>query len=210
MVFSPIMRLQRLLLSVAVLTLAAVLAWLWWFWEPQAERGHRPLAPAAQPTGGDFHLSAGGTFFDLQDLRGKVVLLYFGYTWCPDICPTNLAYIAAALKTLSTEELARVQVVFVSVDPERDVPQRLAEYAGWFHPQVRGVTGTPAELAAAARLYGVAYRRVEDSGSAMGYLMDHSAYTYVVDPQGRLVRILNHATLPADIAAAIRSHLGSG
>lgn len=210
MVFSPIMRTQRPLLLVAVLALTAVLAWLWWFWEPLGARGHRPLGLAGAPTGGDIRLSAGDSTFDLRDLRGKVVLIYFGYTWCPDICPTNLAYIAAALRTLSPAELARLQVVFVSVDPERDDPRRLTEYAGWFHPQVQGVTGTPAQLAAAARLYGAAYRRVEDSGSAMGYLVDHSAYTYVVDPQGRLVQTLNHATPPADIAAAIRNHLGGG
>lgn len=201
---------RRVVFPALIVALIALLAWLLWSWVPGSATRQRPITLAAPPTGGDFRLGAGEDAFELGQLRGKVVLIYFGYTWCPDICPTNLAYITAALKTLNPEELAAVQVLFVSVDPQRDDPRRLAEYAGWFHPQVRGLTGSPVQLAAAARLYGAAYRRVEDSGSAMGYLIDHSAYTYIVDREGRLVQTLDHATPPAAIAAAIRSQLGKG
>ncbi len=201
---------RRVVFPALIVALTALLAWLLWSWVPGSATRQRPITLAVPPTGGDFRLGAGEDAFELGQLRGKVVLIYFGYTWCPDICPTNLAYITAALKTLNPEELAAVQVLFVSVDPQRDDPQRLAEYAGWFHPQVRGLTGSPAQLAAAVRLYGAAYRRVEDSGSAMGYLIDHSAYTYIVDREGRLVQTLDHATPPAAIAAAIRSQLGKG
>ena len=200
---------QRSLLIAAILVLLGVLGWLLnpWARGDGASEPHRSLDPAAPPSGGDFRLQSAAGTLDLKDLRGRVVLIYFGYTWCPDICPTNLAFIASALKSLSPHELARVQVLFVSVDPGRDDVQRLARYTAYFHPQILGLTGTPAEIAAAARLYGAAYRRSEQADSAMGYTVDHSSYTYVVDPQGRLARTLDHATPPDRIAAAIRALL---
>jgi protein SCO1/2 len=207
------------LLASAILALGGLLAWLLWAWEPStpagagvgqtltvsAGPGQQPMALAPVPTGGDFTLSSWQGRVDTRDLRGSVVLIYFGYTWCPDVCPTNLAFIANALKMLSPQDLEEVLVLFVGVDPERDTPERLKEYAGYFHPRVLGVTGTPEELAAVAGLYGAAYRRADGAGSAMGYMVDHSAYTYVLNPAGRLVRTLDHATAPAEILAAIRA-----
>lgn len=200
---------QRSLLVAAIFVLLGLLIWLV---HPRGPAGlptppHPILALAAPPTGGDFRLHSASGPVSLADLRGQAVLIYFGYTWCPDICPTNLAYIAAALRALTPAELARVQVLFVSVDPQRDDPQRLAQYAAYFHPQIRGLTGTPAEIAAVARLYGAAYRRSDQSGSAMGYLVDHSAFTYAVDPRGRLARTLDHATPPERIVAVLRGLL---
>jgi len=161
---------------------------------------------AARPQGGDFRLQTDAGALDLAELRGKVVLIYFGYTSCPDICPTNLAIIASALRRLSAAERARVRVLFVSVDPERDTPTRLAEYAGYFHPNILGLTGTPDAVARAASLYGARYGR-EPSESAMGYLVYHTAYTYVVDPTGRLVERLDHATPPEEVLQVIRDQL---
>lgn len=200
---------QRNLLVTAIVLLAGALVWLLWFWEPlppDSDR-HHALELASAPTGGDFRLDSAQGTVDTRDLRGQVLLVYFGYTWCPDICPTNLAFIANALKSLTPEEQARVQVLFVSVDPERDNPERLAEYTGYFHPSIRGVTGTPEQIAKAAALFGAAYQRAEQTDSAMGYMVDHSAYTYVIDPQGRLVQTLDHATPPDQIAATIRAIL---
>ncbi|WP_295457679.1 SCO family protein [uncultured Thiodictyon sp.] len=204
---------QHTLLALSVLVLAALLAWLLWLLPPAPAptgQAHPALALAVAPTGGDFRLDSAAGTLDLAQLRGKVVLIYFGYTWCADICPTNLAFIAAALKGLSPAELARVQVLFISVDPARDDPGRLATYAAYFHPNIRGVTGTPEQIAAAARRYGAAYQRVDQPASAGGYLVDHSAATYLVDPQGRLMQTLDHATHPDTIAAAIRHLLGGG
>ncbi|CRI64770.1 SCO1/SenC-like protein, putative copper metallochaperone [Thiocapsa sp. KS1] len=204
----------RKLLIIAILVLFGLLAWLL-SWTPAGVDGaaggpiHRTLDLAAPPTGGDFILDSASGPVDLAALRGDVVLIYFGYTWCPDICPTNLVLIAAALKALTPEELERVHVLFVSVDPERDSAERLAEYSGYFHPKILGLTGTPEQIAEVAKLYGAAYRRTELADSAMGYVVDHSAYSYLVDPQGRLVRNLDHATPSAEIVAAIRNLLAA-
>ena len=176
---------------------------------PAPESSRAPLELAAPPTGGDFTLDSAAGPVRLSDLRGQAVLIYFGYTACPDICPTNLVSIAHALRTLQPAELDRTRVLFVSVDPERDDPERLAGYVAYFHPNVLGLTGTPEQVAEVARRYGAAYRRVDDTGSAMGYLIDHSAFTAVVDPSGRLVRTLGHASPPETIRAAIRTALGT-
>lgn len=203
---------QRSLLIAAVVVLLGVLVWLLGPWTPanRPSGPHRAIELAAPPVGGDFRLQSATGPIDLKDLRGRVVLVYFGYTWCPDICPTNLAFIAAALKSLAPEELSRVQVLFVSVDPERDDVQRLAQYTAYFHPQILGLTGTPGEIAEVARLYGAAYRRGPQTDSAMGYTVDHSSQTYAVDPGGRLARTLDHATPPERIAAVVRELLAAG
>ena len=158
------------------------------------------------PQGGDFTLDAASGPFDLKAQRGKVVLIYFGYTFCPDICPTNLMLMAQALNALDKDELARVQGVFISVDPERDTLDRLATYTKYFHPSIIGVTGKPEHIAKIAKRYGAVYRKVEDE-SRGGYLIDHSANTYAIAPDGSLHTILPHATPPEDILKVIRSLL---
>ena len=143
----------------------------------------------------------------LQDFRGKLVLVYFGYTYCPDICPTALAATAEGLKLLTPEELARVAVIFISVDPERDTPARLKEYAEFFHPAIVGVTGSPEELAAIARRYGVFYARQPVETAGGGYVVDHTSDTYVVGADGKLDGKIAHATAPEQVAAEIRKRL---
>lgn len=196
--------LTKLIPVLTAVLLAALLGWMLLGWDPSPPAsGHRALDLASPPPGGDFTLQSADGPVSLQALRGKVVLLYFGYTWCPDICPTNLAYIAAALQQLTPQELAGTRVLFISVDPQRDTPQRLTEYAAYFHPAITGITGSDAQIAEVARLYGASYRRTEQD-SATGYVVDHSAYTYVVAPDGRLADTLDHATDPSRISARVR------
>lgn len=168
---------------------------------------HRELGLAAEPVGGDFALISDAGPVRLSDFRDKLVLIYFGYTWCPDICPTNLAILSLALKQLTPAEREQVQVLFISVDPERDTPQRLAEFAEYFAPEILGLTGAPETLAQVAANYGAAYRRVEQSDSAMGYMIDHSSYSYLVDQRGDLVETLPHATPSEQVVAVIREYL---
>ena len=163
-----------------------------------------PLATA--PQGGDFTLDGPRGAMSLQDFRGKVVLLYFGYTYCPDICPTSLVVWQAALASLTAEELARVQPLLVSVDPARDSVARLAEYTTFFHPAIIGLSGTPTVLREIADRYGAVFVRQENV-SAGGYVIDHTAVTYVIDPRGRIAATLPHGATAEQLLAAIRTNL---
>lgn len=194
----------RKLLVAAVVLLALALGWVLWLWQPDAGRAGIPVVPA----GGDFRLQSADGPVSLSDLRGKVVLVYFGYTFCPDICPTSLAFAAQALNSLGREELARTRIMFVSVDPERDTPAKLKEYAAFFHPNMIAVSGDAADVAEVARRYGAGYAR-QETGSSGGYVVDHTSATYVVDPRGKLVATLAHGTPPGEVAKAIRAALNS-
>ena len=195
---------ERILSVIAVL-LAALVLGLAFFWYP--ELPERPLPLAAMPEGGDFTLQSADGPVALRDFRGKVVLLYFGYTYCPDICPTSLAATSEGLKELAPDELARVAVILVSVDPKRDTPARLKEYARFFHPAIVGVTGTPEEIAAVAKRYGVFYAEQKVATAGDGYVVDHSADSYVVAADGKLAGKIAHATAPDQVAAIIRKYL---
>lgn len=195
---------ERILSVIAVL-LAALVLGLAFFWHPELPEWPLPLA--AMPEGGDFTLQSADGPVALRDFRGKVVLLYFGYTYCPDICPTSLAATAEGLKELTPDELARVAVILVSVDPKRDTPARLKEYARFFHQAIVGVTGTPEEIAAVAKRYGVFYAEQKVATAGDGYVVDHSADTYIVAADGKLAGKIAHATAPDQVAAIIRKYL---
>lgn len=197
---------NRWVLGIWTSAVALGLAWALLIWQPTAENGGISL-DAGSPKGGDFRLQSAAGPLALEDLRGKVVVLYFGYTFCPDICPTGLALLSAALEQMEPGELAQVQSLFVSVDPDRDDLQRLAEYAAFFHPGILGLTGNPVELTAVAARYGAVYRKVEQKESAAGYLIDHSAFTYVIDRSGQLAHSLPHGTSPERILAVLRQEL---
>ncbi|MGQ9849318.1 MAG: SCO family protein [Aggregatilineaceae bacterium] len=153
---------------------------------------------------GDFTLTdQDGQPFRLSDLRGKVALLFFGYTNCPDVCPTTLAEFKR-IKVLLGEDVERVAFVFVSVDGARDTPERLAAYVRAFDPQFIGLTGDDATLRPIARDFGVFYQRVNYE-SDVNYLVDHTASTFVVDQQGRLRLVFPYGTDPAAIVTRLRA-----
>jgi protein SCO1/2 len=145
----------------------------------------------------------------LADFRGKLIVLFFGYTHCPDVCPTTLADVARALAELGPDQAARVQVLFVSVDPERDTPAMLKAYVPYFHPAFLGLHGSPEEVAAAAKEFRIVYRRHVEAG-ASGYLVDHTAGSYVLDGKGRLRLFLPFAQPAPDIAHDLRLLLAEG
>lgn len=195
---------ERFLMIIAAL-LAVVVLGLALFWAP--EMPERPLPKAAIAAGGDFTLESASGPVSLKDYRGKLVLLYFGYTFCPDICPTSLAATAEGLKQLKPEEAARVAMIFISVDPERDTPARLKEYVEFFHPNLVGVTGKPADLAEIAKRYGVFYAKQKVDTAGGGYVVDHSSDTYMLGPDGQLLGKIAHATPPDQVVAEIRKRL---
>ena len=200
---------QNKMLMVFVALIAGALAWAVFVWQPgqkSTQPAHEPLPLAKPPTGGDFNLEGPEGPVALKDYRGKVVLLFFGYTHCPDICPTSLSVTAQALTALDESEQKQVQVLFVSVDPERDTMDKLKDYAAYFHPKILGITGKPDELAAAAALYGASYAKQEpdDKGA---YAVAHSAYTYLIDRNGRLVSSIDYGTPAPQLLAEVRKVL---
>ena len=141
----------------------------------------------------------------LADFRGKAVVLFFGYTHCPDVCPTTLAAVAGAMKSLG-RDAARVQVLFVTLDPERDTPQVLAAYVPAFDPSFLGLAGDAAATQRAAKEFRIFYEK--RPGSTPGaYTMDHSAQTYVLDAQGRLRLLLRQERIAQDLAEDLRTLL---
>jgi protein SCO1 len=135
--------------------------------------------------GKDFHLTDhNGKTRSLEDFRGKVVVLFFGYTHCPDVCPATLAELATVMKQLGPES-ENVQVLFVTVDPQRDTPQVLAKYVPSFYRSFLGLYGDPEATSSTAKEFKIVYQKVAGSGPD-DYTMDHSAGTYVFDQKGRL------------------------
>ena len=142
-----------------------------------------------------------GRPFTNQTLQGRWTFLSFGYTHCPDICPTTLAMLTSMGRQIDASgNSADYQIAFVSVDPERDTQQRLAEYIDFFNPEFLGVTGDDSELQRLTRPLGILYVKVMTENSAMGYVMDHSASIVLVDPQGRYHALFSSPHDPDDMA----------
>jgi protein SCO1/2 len=165
-----------------------------------------PIPPTTGPVGGPFSLTGpeGQTVTD-KDFAGKYLLVYFGYTSCPDMCPTGLQSMSRALDMVKTDE-DKVQPLFITVDPARDTPQRLKEYDAAFHPKIIGLTGTPEQVAAVAKKYQVYYERGEGDGE--DYEMDHTSLIFLIDPQGHLVTTFDEEADPRLIATAMQKAWG--
>ncbi|WP_287247505.1 SCO family protein [Mesorhizobium sp.] len=165
----------------------------------------QPLARADTPVtvGGSFTLTApDGTTVTDETYRGKWLLVFFGYTSCPDICPTTLSSIAAAIEELGPDA-AKLQPLFITVDPERDTPEVMGSFTAAFDPRIVGLTGSPQQIAAVSEAYG-AYgvaRRGEAGGD--DYLMDHGTHIYIMNPQGQFVEGLDSDTPSSGIAARL-------
>ena len=134
-----------------------------------------------------------------SDFRGQYMLVNFGYTYCPDVCPLGLQVMAQALDMLPEEKIAPI---FITVDPARDTVEQMKNYVGFFHPRMVGLTGTPEQVAGAAKAYRVYYKKVE-SESAADYLMDHSAIIYLMGPDGNYLANFTHETPPERMAETL-------
>jgi protein SCO1/2 len=176
---------NRKTLWVGILSLLAVgaAALIFVFTNPVSFRGTSYGEP--YPQAADFELTkSNGETFRLSEQEGKIVLLFFGYTACPDVCPTTLAELRVLMEELG-DKTEQVQVVFVSVDPERDTPEKIQEYVEHFNADFIGLTGAPEDLQIIWDDYGVFRERVE-SESAFGYIINHTARTYLIDQDGNL------------------------
>ena len=163
------------------------------------------LMSGRSPVGGPFSLpDANGHVRSLDEFRGRLVLLYFGYAQCPDVCPTDLAAIGGALRLIG-ERAKDVQPLFVTLDPARDTPPVLREYASAFHPALIALRGSEAETLRVARSYKVYYEKVADSKG--GYSVDHTAFTFLLDRSGKYIAFLPPGTKPDRIATLLMDKL---
>ena len=151
-----------------------------------------PLEGAA--IGGDFTLTGqDGKPFSSDSLKGRYRIVYFGYTFCPDACPTDMAVLGKAMRQLDAKDpatSAKIQPLFITVDPARDTPAVLRQFTAAFYPRLFGLTGSDAQIAAVAKQYAIVYQKEPAPKGTTGYLMDHPRVAYLFDPQGKPIELL--------------------
>lgn len=173
----------------------------------------RPQMPLVTTTGtaligGPFTLTdQDGRRVSDQDFRGKYLLVFFGYTYCPDVCPSTLQVMSAALDRLGPQA-GQVTPVFITLDPERDTPPVLKSYVANFHPSLIGLTGRPQNIAQAARAYRVYYDKAKGQETKPDYLLDHSTFVYLMGPDGAYVKHFDYGIDADSLAAGIAEALG--
>ncbi len=160
-----------------------------------------------EPIGGAFALKdQTGKIRTDADFRGQLMLVYFGFTYCPDICPTDLQQIGLAMEQLG-DDAKSVQPLFVTLDPERDTVENLAQYVPLFHPRLLGLTGSIKDVSQAADAYRVYYKRVSTGSKPDDYTVDHSAFIYLIGRDGKYLGFFPPGTDAAKMAGMIRPHL---
>lgn len=192
-----------LIFAVLVLLFAAGLAGYAWMNRQAAD----PQGNGVALVGGPFTLTDHtGREVTEKTFLGKYLLVFFGFTFCPDICPTELQVITAALDQMGPAGEA-IQPVFITIDPARDTPEVLKAYVSNFGPRLLGLTGTPEQIAAAAKAYRVYYAKAANSGADENYVMDHSTIIYLMGPDGRFVRHMPYTTDAAKLAAELKESI---
>ena len=154
--------------------------------------------------GGDFQLTDDrGKPFDLKAERGRIVLLFFGFAHCPDFCPTTLAKIRRAIKALPAEQRSQVRMFMITVDPQRDTPERLRAYLAPFQMGAVGLTGSLSDIRRVSVQYKAMFQKSE-AKTAAGYMVDHSPYVYLIDQQGRVRYTFRYRETPESISETIK------
>ncbi|WP_024851633.1 SCO family protein [Hydrogenovibrio kuenenii] len=198
------LRLSFILIGLVILLMAGLMSF-GWLNKLNTHPSQSAIAPA--PVGGDFTAISSKGNVSLSDFKGKWVYLYFGYTFCPDICPTNLGNMSGAYQQLTPEEKKQVQFIFFSVDPKRDTPKRMQEYSNYFDMNLLGVTAKKAVIDDVTKRYGAVYSIHHEKGDGNNYSVDHSAFTYVISPTGKLMEQIPHGTDSQGFLNNIRKHL---
>ena len=198
--FSPT-RSQLIFAALALLAAFLFAGTAYYFSNPS----HRVSYTGTALVGGPFTLTDHtGRKVTEKDFLGKYMLVFFGYTYCPDICPTELQVMSAAIDSLGTKA-DTIQPIFISVDPGRDTPDILKQYVANFHPRLVGLTGSPDEIASVTKAYRVYFSKVENKSTPDAYLMDHSTIIYLMDPQGKFLKHFTYSTDAAALAKAIEA-----
>jgi protein SCO1 len=141
-----------------------------------------------------------------EDFEGQWQLVFFGFTSCPDVCPTTLIEVSAILEELG-DDAQQVRPLFISVDPERDTPEVMAAYVAHFDPRIVGLTGSPEQIKQAGRAFRAYYAKVEQENQPDGYTMDHAAFLYLMDPEGAYAAHFSPSDEPVTVAQEIRAYL---
>lgn len=192
-------------IAAVIVCLVVVAAAVAAFHVKTASTSRHPALPVMADLGGDFELSrAGGARVHLRDYRGRAVLLFFGYTHCPDVCPTSLYNLKGALEKLGTAA-GEVQVIMVTVDPQRDTPDALEQYVRYFHPQFVGLSGTAREIEQVARQYRVHYQN--NASPSAGGNVSHSAYIYLLDRRQQVRAVFGADAKSVEIVDGVRQAL---
>ena len=169
--------------------------------------GTETNSSGAASIGGPFELvNQDGETVTQDTFKGKYMLAYFGYTFCPDVCPTELQVMGTAMDMMPGDVAKEITPVFFTVDPERDTVEAIAEYVPYFHDRMVGLTGTVEQTTAAAKAYRVYYAKAIPEGEPEDtdtYLMDHSSFVYLMDRDGQFVRHFNYGTSPEDMAKGV-------
>jgi len=153
---------------------------------------------------GDFTLHNAEGSVSFSDLKGKVSVIFFGYTHCPDVCPATLINFAKALKMMDEDEQKKVRAVFIAIDHERDTPEMVSKYSRYFHPDIIGLTGNKEEIEAAAKAFMVPSEK--NAPNAKGnYTINHGTYLYIMRPDGTLGELASHQDPPEKIVASLRA-----
>lgn len=176
---------------------------------PQLLEGSAPQGDGQVAIGGPFELvdHKGNTVTD-KDFLGSYTLVYFGYTFCPDVCPTSLQTAATALEMLPMRKSNKVVSLFITIDPERDTPEVMGEYIKHFHKSLIGLTGTQEQIKQAAKAYKIYYKKVVEEGKQEDeYLMDHSAFQYLMGPDGKYLTHFNHGITPEEMAKKLSEYI---
>lgn len=201
------MRVKLVFLIVGCFTLGAFAAFTALSYRTPATSGIAQQSVGKPDIGGPFSLTDHtGKRVTEKDFLGKHTLVYFGFTYCPDVCPTELQVMADALDKLG-DKASKVTPVFFTVDPQRDTVEQMAAYVPNFHDRLIGLTGTPEEVKSAAKAYRVYYKKVEDKDSDAGYTMDHSSIVFLMGPDGDYVAHFAHGTSPDAMANSIAKFL---
>lgn len=192
-------------LSTILVALAISLAALWF----TRSGGVEAVSSGTALIGGPFELTdQNGKRVTDQSFRGKYTLVFFGFTFCPDVCPGTLQVVTAALDRLG-QAGNDIVPVFITVDPARDTPEVMRDYAKSFHPRLVALTGSEADIEKAARAYRVYYAKAKGTENEKDYLMDHSAFLYLMDKDGKFVKHFTAGTNPEELANGLREAIGS-
>jgi protein SCO1/2 len=202
------LRMRRLVLffgvaTVVVIAAAAAVLWIW-------DGGRMQSSAGEALVGGPFALTdQHGQPVTEQDFAGRYMLIYFGYTYCPDVCPMSLTNMVAALDRLPPEQVGQVVPILITIDPERDTVEQLASYAPLFDPRLVALTGSEDEVRAAAKAYRVYYHKAEAGADTEDYLVDHSTFVYLMGPDGKYLTHFGLNASPEEMAETIGNEIAA-